>query len=172
MHPVTLAILGGALLLGAAPSHAHVTLEVREAPPESTYKAVLRVPHGCEGSPTTAIRVRIPEGMIAVKPMPKPGWDLHIETGPYEQAYDDHGEQVAEGPREIAWTGGELLDEHYDEFVLRGRLTELEPGTVLHFPVVQECAEGVHRWIEVPAPGENPDDYDEPAPQLTITAPD
>jgi periplasmic copper chaperone A len=168
MRPIMLATLGGMLLLGATPGHAHVTLEAREASPESTYKAVLRVGHGCEGSPTTAIRVRIPVGMIAVKPMPKPGWELRVETGPYERTYTNHGEQVAEGPLEVAWTGGELLDEHYDEFVLRGRLTDLEPGTVLAFPVVQECVQGVHRWIEIPAPGESADDYEEPAPQLTI----
>ena len=52
---------------------AHVTLETREAPVGTPYKAVLRVPHGCEGAATVALRVRIPEGMIAVKPMPKPG---------------------------------------------------------------------------------------------------
>ena len=44
---------------------AHVTLETREAPVGASYKAVLRVPHGCEGTATTALRVRIPEGVIA-----------------------------------------------------------------------------------------------------------
>ena len=43
---------------------AHITLERREAPVGASYKAVMRVPHGCDGSPTTAIRVRIPEGII------------------------------------------------------------------------------------------------------------
>ena len=38
----------------------HVTLEAGTAPPDSTYKAVLRVGHGCEGKPTTSIRVKIP----------------------------------------------------------------------------------------------------------------
>ena len=45
------------------------------------YKAVLRVPHGCEGAATIALRVRIPEGMIAVKPMPKPGWKIDTVSG-------------------------------------------------------------------------------------------
>jgi uncharacterized protein YcnI len=34
--------------------------------------------------------------------------------------------------------------------------------------VVQECAAGVHRWIEIPAAGESADDYEEPAPSVTI----
>src|SRR3954468_20049626 len=55
---------------------AHVTLERREAVAGSTYKAVLRVPHGCDGSPTQAIRVQIPVGVDNVKPMPHAGWQL------------------------------------------------------------------------------------------------
>ena len=64
--------------------------------------------------------------------------------------------------------GASLRDDFYDEFVFVGRLTDFAPGTVLSFPTVQECAEGVHRWIEIPAPGQDPDELDEPAPQLTI----
>jgi uncharacterized protein YcnI len=162
-------LAGGALMLAAAPVAAHVTLETAEAPPESTYKAVLRVGHGCEGHPTTAIRVRIPEGVIAVKPMPKPGWTIEIKKSAYDRPYDYFGETLTEGVTEIGWSGGKLPDEYYDEFVFRGRLTDFEPGTVLTFPIVQECTEGVHRWIEIPAAGQDPDELAEPAPQLTIT---
>jgi uncharacterized protein YcnI len=70
--------------------------------------------------------------------------------------------------QEITWSGGELPDDFYDEFVFVGRLTGFAPGTVLSFPTVQECAGGVHRWIEIPAAGQDPDELDEPAPQLTI----
>lgn len=161
-------LAGGALILAATPAAAHVTLEKEEAPAESAYKAVLRVGHGCEGHPTTAIRVRIPEGMIAVKPMPKPGWTIEIKKEKYQRPYDYFGEELTEGVTEISWSGSELPDDYYDEFVFRGRLTELEPGTMLSFPIVQECTEGVHRWIEIPAAGQEPDELDEPAPQLTI----
>ena len=37
---------------GAFPALAHITLEQAEAPVSSAYKAVFRVGHGCEGSPT------------------------------------------------------------------------------------------------------------------------
>jgi periplasmic copper chaperone A len=148
---------------------AHVGLESKEAPADSTYKAVLQVGHGCEGSPTKSIRVQIPEGVIAVKPMPKPGWELTTKRGDYAQAYDYFGEKLTEGVKEVAWTGGILPDEWYDEFVLRVRLPAGPPGTVIRFPVVQECVEGVHRWIEVPAEGQDPDSVDEPAPFVTLT---
>ena len=162
------AALGSAFLLAPSTVAAHVTLERQEAPANASYKAVLRVPHGCEGEPTTAIRVQIPEGVIAVKPMPKPGWQIDTVNDKYERPYGYFGSELTEGVRQIAWTGGELRDDFYDEFVFVGRLADFEPGAVLGFPTVQECAGGVHRWIEIPAPGQDPDELEEPAPRLTI----
>src|SRR5438445_701177 len=71
-----------------AAASAHVTLEKSQAPIGAPYKAVLRVPHGCEGSATTALRIRVPDGMIAVKPMPKPGWKVETVIGKYQKSYD------------------------------------------------------------------------------------
>ena len=52
----------------------------------------------------------------------------------------------------MAWSGGKLADDNYDEFVLSTFLTgSLKPNTTLYFPVVQECEQGVSRWIEIPA---------------------
>jgi uncharacterized protein YcnI len=139
------------LSAASAPTSAHVTLEHQEAPVGSPYKAVLRVPHGCAGSPTTAIRVRVPAGIIGVKPMPKPGWQLNTVTGKYSKPYTLRGATVTEGVTEISWSGGKLPDAHYDEFVFIGVIAEeLGGGQTIYFPVVQECEKGVHRWIEVP----------------------
>ena len=55
--------------LAASPAAAHVYLEGKQATVGASYKAVFAVPHGCSGSPTVKIRVQIPEGVIAVKPM-------------------------------------------------------------------------------------------------------
>lgn len=162
------AAFGSVIVLAPHMLAAHVTLEVEEAAANASYKAVLRVGHGCEGKPTTAIRVQIPEGVIAVKPMPKSGWQVATVKDKYERPYDYFDTELTEGVRQIAWTGGELPDDFYDEFVFVGRLTDFEAGTVLHFPTVQECTGGVHRWIEIPAVGQDPDELDEPAPQLRI----
>src|SRR5271167_3921013 len=122
------------------PAFAHVTLEQGQAAVGASYKAVLRVPHGCDGSPTTAIRVRIPEGVIDVKPMPKPGWTLNIVKGKYAKSYNLFHAQVGEGVTEVDWSGGKLPDDNYDEFVFQSFLAgDLEPGHMLYFPVVQEC---------------------------------
>jgi uncharacterized protein YcnI len=137
---------------------------------KSTYKAVLRVPHGCEGAASLKIRVQIPDGVIAVKPMPKPGWTLETVKAAYKQPARYFDESLSEGVKEIIWTG-KLLDEHYDEFVFRAYLGEsLKPDTMLYFPAVQEC-EGskADRWIEIPAQGKNADDYKYPAPSLKLT---
>lgn len=158
------------LMLGSGAAQAHVTLEGNEAPVGSTYKAVFRVPHGCEGKPTNVVRVRIPEGVIAVKPQPKAGWQLQKIRGAYAKSYDYHGAPMSEGVKEVVWSGGNLGDDEYDEFVLRGYLTtDLKPGETLYFPVVQECPEDLaERWIEVPAAGQSADELELPAPGLML----
>lgn len=100
------AAIGGLLLIAPQMVSAHVTLETQEAPANGSYKAVLKVGHGCEGSPTTAIRVQIPEGVIAVKPMPKTGWQVDTVKEKYERPYDYFGSHLTEGVRQIAWSGG------------------------------------------------------------------
>lgn len=162
------ALAVASLALAATQAHGHVTLETGKASIGSTYKAVLRVPHGCEGSPTLKVRVQLPEGVIGVKPMPKADWTLETAKGDYAGSYSLWGEPLTSGVREIVWSG-KLLDEHYDEFVFRGYLSDaLPPDTVLYFPVVQECEQGVERWIEIPAEGKSADDYDYPAPGLIL----
>lgn len=163
------ACAAGPLLALAPAAIAHVTLETASAPAGSTYKAVLRVSHGCDGSPTVSVTVRIPDGMIAVKPMPKPGWELSTKVEPYPEPVRYFEATLTEGVREITWSGGRLPDEWYDEFVFRGRLPTAKPGTMVYFPVVQACETGAHRWIEIPAAGRSEDDYEAPAPGLKLT---
>jgi periplasmic copper chaperone A len=164
--------LGAAALacLPVTAAFAHATLENQSASVGSTYKAVMRIGHGCEGSPTLKVRVQIPEGVIAVKPMPKQGWTLETVKASYKQSYDYYGTPMTEGVREIVWTG-KLLDEHYDEFVFRAYLTDnLKPDATLYFPTVQECEKGADRWIEIPAEGKGADDYKYPAPGVKLRA--
>jgi uncharacterized protein YcnI len=163
-------LLSGAtgVLLVITGASAHVTLELQQAHVASSYKAVMRVPHGCEGTATTAIRIRIPDGVIGVKPMPKPGWQLNLVSGKYPKPFTLRGAKVTEGVTEIAWSGGKLADAHYDEFVFTSVLAEeLEAGKTIYFPVVQECEKGVHRWIEIPKEGGG-HGGPEPAPGLKL----
>src|SRR5215469_13848440 len=106
--------VGAVVLSAAVPAFAHITLETPQAEIGRSYKAVLRVPHGCNGSATTAVRVRIPDGFTDVKPMPKPGWKLDVARGKYEKPASVRGTSVNEGVTEVDWTGGNLPDAYYD----------------------------------------------------------
>jgi uncharacterized protein YcnI len=161
-------IVIAATMLVASSAHAHITLENRQATVGSGYKAVFAVPHGCAGSATIKIRIQIPEGVIAVKPMPKPGWSLETVKGKYSTPYDYHGTTLSEGVKEVMWSGGKLADDNYDEFVLSTFLTgSLKPNTTLYFPVVQECEQGTSRWIEIPQ-GDKHAEGKSPAPGVKL----
>jgi len=155
--------------LAASPAAAHVYLEGKQATVGASYKAVFAVPHGCSGSPTVKIRVQIPEGVIAVKPMPKAGWSVDVVDGQYAGEYDYHGNKLSSGAKEVVWSGGKLLDHNYDEFVASSFLTDsLKPNTTLNFPDVQECEKGVSRWIEIPADGAGQHESKSPAPGVKL----
>jgi uncharacterized protein YcnI len=159
-----------AMTFTASSANAHITLETHEATVGSSYKAVFAVPHGCAGSATVKIRVQIPEGVIGVKPMPKAGWNVETVEGKYTTEYDFHGAKLSQGVKEVVWSGGKLLDDNYDEFVLIGFLTDtLKPNTMLYFPTVQECEQGVSRWIDVPVEGSAGHAHDKsPAPGVKL----
>lgn len=163
-------IAGIVLASAVSAASAHVTLERGEAQAGAAYKAVLRVPHGCGSEPTTAITVTIPEGVHSVKPQPKPGWTLATTVRAYQRPYVNHGREVREGVASISWSGGSLPDAHYDEFVFVGQVdASLAGAGRIHFPVVQTCANGEARWVEVPAAGSNAR-LAAPAPSLRIVA--
>lgn len=158
-------------LVTSATAFAHASLTEREAAPGG-FKAVLAIPHGCEGEATNSVEVRVPEGFVSVKPMPKAGWTLSTETGDYEQTYMVHGREVSSGVKLVKWEGGALEDAHYDEFVLKGTLAGVEAGDVLYFDTIQHCASGKQEWVEHPAAGQDPHALDGPAPSLTIVSGD
>ncbi len=168
MSHLMLLALGVVIAAATAPALAHVTLDRGEAPAGSYFKAVLRVPHGCKGSPTHTVRVRIPPGVSSAKPQPKPGWTTQITRSTLPKPIDaGHGRMVSEVVSEIAWSGAMLADEHFDEFGIVMKLPDT-PGATLYVPVVQVCAQGTHRWIETPTPGRDASALKEPAPALRL----
>jgi uncharacterized protein YcnI len=153
-------------LLAAGPAAAHVTLEVQQAPANSLYRAVFRVPHGCDGAATTRVTVRLPEGVAEARPMPKPDWTL--TTTPREGAAAPAGHGATRQLAEVTWEGGRLEDAHYDEFVIRLRLPD-RPGELLYIPVVQGCdGGGTAAWVEIPEPGQRVTNHRYPAPALRL----
>jgi uncharacterized protein YcnI len=161
------AAIAVALVAAGQPAHGHATLDRNEAPADSFFNAFINVPHGCEGSATLKVRVRIPDGVIGVKPQPKPGWELTIRKEKLATPLaEGHGRTISETVAEVTWTG-KLADENFDQFGIHMKLPD-RPGETLYFPTVQECERGVHRWIEIPAAGNTRGDYKEPAPFLKL----
>src|SRR2546430_1639017 len=117
---------------------AHVTATINDGAAGSYFQTSFRVPHGCGGSATVAIRVKIPEGVIAVKPQSKPGWTLEIKRRALPQPIDaGHGVKIVDTVDEVIWRGGPLEDAYYDDFGLTMKLPDTA-GQTLWFPLVQE----------------------------------
>lgn len=158
-----------AAFLAATPAYAHVTLENRQAAIGSPYKAVFVVPHGCAGSATIKLRVQIPPGVIATDAKAPPGWEVKTVTGKYAGEYEFQGKKISEGTTEVDWSGGKLPDKTRETFTIDTFLTEgLKPNTTLYFPAVQECEQGVNRWIEIPADANHPYETKSPAPGVKL----
>lgn len=140
-----------AVSICASTAFAHITLADQAALAGTTYRATLRVGHGCDGSATTAIRVTLPSGFNNAKPQPKPGWTLALT------------------PTDITWTatpGNALPDAYYDEFVLRGSLPAA--AGPMWFKVLQSCEKGRVDWADIPASGTDAHSLKTPAALLDI----
>lgn len=150
---------------------AHATFANQPAEVGSYVAATLQVPHGCDGKATNEVQIKLPEGFISAKPMPKAGWDVEVITGDYQKSYDNHGTEVKSGPVEIRFKNGDLPDNFYDTFTVYGKIAAGDPATGLAFPTVQLCGtDGKVAWDQIAAPGQDPHDLDGPAPVLQLVA--
>jgi periplasmic copper chaperone A len=159
-------------LTAAAPAAAHVTIAPGEGPADGYATLQVQVPHGCDGSPTKAVRVQIPESVASVTPQVHPGWDVSTKEGP-KDAVELHGETVTTGVEEVVWTAadaGPLPDGRLDVFGMSVKLPAGKAGDPVYFPTVQECVKGKAAWIQIPQQGESPDDLESPAPAVVLTA--
>ena len=170
LRATSVAFAGLVLVAALAPglARAHTVAEPDEGTAGGYFRTAFRVTHGCKGSPTTAVTIRLPEGVIQAKPMPKPGWTIEIKTRPLDTPVDSgHGFKIREAVTEVTWRGGRLENAHFDEFVLSLRLPD-RAGETLYFPTVQTCEKGANEWTGIPAAGQKWHDLPEPAPFVTL----
>ena len=168
MHRRTIAIaaLAGALALPGAAA-AHITATPATAPADGYGAFTLRVGHGCEGSPTTRIVVQMPDQVLSATPEVVPGWEATTKIGKLAESYDNHGETITEGVRQVTWTGGPLPDDQYTEFGLSVRFGG-EAGEAVPFKTIQQCEQGRTAWIQVAEAGQAEPEH--PAPIVTLEA--
>ncbi|HTO31302.1 MAG TPA: DUF1775 domain-containing protein [Pararhizobium sp.] len=157
-------------LAGTAAACAHASFEQDTVTSETNFKAILQIPHGCDGKATNEVQVKLPEGFVFAKPQPKAGWEIEIIKGDYQKSYDNHGKTVTSGPLEIRWKSGELSDDYYDTFVITGKVSGFGKETQLAFPVTQLCgASDKVVWDQVANEGQSPHSLEHPAPTITVT---
>jgi len=163
-------VCAAAFVAGVAwPASAHITLAQKQASPGTSYRLVYRVPHGCGDAATIRLTATIPDGVVLVKPMVKPGWRIDTLRGPYAKSWgSSRGARFTEGVKRVTWSEGRLPDAFYDEFVVTAFLSDdLQPGSTLYFPIIQTCEQGEHRWTEVPSDSQKVR-LGEPAPALKL----
>jgi uncharacterized protein YcnI len=145
------ALICAVALASAGAAQAHVVFAETEAAPNAYYAGFLRIGHGCDGAPTRAVRVEIPENVLIARPQPKPGWTLEIERAPLATPIQgEAGAMITERIIAIIWRG-DLPADQFDQFGIMMKLPSA-PGP-LYFPVTQTCAQGENSWTDIPPPG-------------------
>ncbi|SFS14296.1 Uncharacterized protein YcnI [Agrococcus baldri] len=144
--------VGAAALVLAAPvaasAHVHVTPTSTEA--GATSELGFSFSHGCDGSPTTAVEVSMPDEITSIALIANPGWDVASE--------------LVDGARTVVFTADEPMSDGVRE-TLEVEVTLPEgaaDGTVLAFPALQVCESGETLWGDLDAEAESP------APTITI----
>jgi uncharacterized protein YcnI len=133
-----------ALSLVASASQAHVGFVSNKAEQGSTVRFALKVPHGCGTVATSSIKINIPEGIQAAKPMPKANWDVKTSKATLTKPYEAHGKTVTEDVNSLTWSNGNLPADFYDEFVFQAKAASAA-GPV-YFVVEQSCGNTKQVW--------------------------
>ncbi|MBN0038904.1 DUF1775 domain-containing protein [Cellulosimicrobium cellulans] len=143
---VALAAAGALAVLTAGPAAAHVLIETVEPHGDGTSTLTFTFDHGCDGEPTDALRVTLPEGVEALGAGQPDGWTSDV------------------GADAVAWTGEPVPDGERAAFTLDVRVTG-EVGQAFVFPAVQECPSGAsYAWTDTDPSGARP------APTFVATA--
>jgi uncharacterized protein YcnI len=152
------AVAGVSLAIGvplAASAHVHV--DPGEVAAGSTETLTFAFSHGCDGSPTTALVIDIPDGVGNVTPVVQGGWTIAREAG-------DDGV-----PTRVTYTADSPVEDHLKATVSMDVLfDESAAQSTLAFPVIQQCAAGETAWVEVADEGQSPDDLKAPAPTVVV----
>ncbi|MFT4157683.1 MAG: YcnI family protein [Microbacterium sp.] len=159
---LTTGLIGGALIAIAAPlaASAHVTVTPDEIVADEHGVLTFAFSHGCETSPTTSLKITMPEGLASVAPTMDSDWTIDVERG--DDGLVSAVTYTAVTPVPIDLRGAVSMSVGLDDDT---------PDTLV-FPVVQTCVEGSTEWTQVAAEGEDPHSLDDPAPQVTVTAAD
>jgi uncharacterized protein YcnI len=171
LRTIWLAAASVALALApAGTAAAHITTNPSEGPSDGFATVTFQVPHGCEESPTTQVRIKVPPSVPSVTPSVHPLWEVTTKEGRKDKV-ELHGETITKGVSEVTYTARQPLPaDRLDSFPISLKLPAGKEGESVYFPTIQRCEQGQTRWIQIPAEGESPHDLEEPAPAVVLTA--
>ena len=154
---------------GALAASAHVSVTPDKTAAGSYALLTFGVPHGCAGSSTTKVAIKIPEQINAVTPTVNPNWTVEkVKVALATPITDSHGNQVTERVDQVVYTAKTPLPDGYrDAFVLSTQIPDVA-GETLTFPTAQTCEVGETAWVEVAAAGAEEPKH--PAPAFEVTA--
>lgn len=165
-----LSLIAAMSLAWPMPAFAHVTANPNTGEAGQYFETKFRVSHGCDGSDTVEVHIRLPQGMVIAKPQAKPGWKIEVKKSKLDQPVPaGHGKMADEQIDEIIWRGGRLADSQYDEFGVILKLPAAETEHNLWFPVTQICKNGALEWRDIPADGQQWHEVEHPAPFVKVT---
>lgn len=165
------AVSGLSVLALAAPAAAHVTVTPSTTRAGAPAVVQFSIGHGCEGSATTSVTIRIPDQVNAVTPTRHPLWEVEEEVVTLDPpVVDAHGTRLTERVASVTFRAAEPLPEGERDVVEVALTLPPDAGTTLAFPTIQTCEQGETAWIEVPADGQDPDQLELPAPSFQLTA--
>ena len=151
---------------------AHVSIEEEAVEAGSFAVVTFSVPHGCDGSPTTQVRIQMDESIPTVTPTINANWTVDKVMEPLDTPIaGSHGEQLTERVSEVVYTAiTPLADGYRDTFELGIEVPGDAVGQTLYFPTIQTCQVGETAWIEIPAEGVDGDELAAPAPSVLVVA--
>ena len=162
------AVAAGLALSTSAWGHA---LSVdKDAPAGGWHLVQIGIPHGCAGSPTHTVRMRMPMAIFMARPEIKPGWEMTVKMREMDPPLVAEGREFTTAVDEITWSGGHIGDLEFDRFNVLA-LMPRDVGKFLYFLTIQECEEGELRWVEIPEEGRSWGSYEHPAPFVRIVPP-
>src|SRR5690606_10835130 len=155
------AALAGAFILAVpAAASAHVGVSPDHIPAGQSTLLTFSFSHGCEDSPTTALRVTMPEGIGGAWPTYDSDWSADIE-------------QTASGDvSAVTFTAATPVPKGLRGMVGLTVITDKHAADQLVFPVEQRCVTGTNEWTQVAKDGEDPHSLETPAPVVSLTAAD
>jgi periplasmic copper chaperone A len=133
------------VLLPAAPAAAHVSVDRVEPGDDGTSAVTFVFDHGCDGAPTDAVQVSMPDGVEALAAVAPDGWTVDVTAD------------------QVRWEGEPIEDGEVTELTVDVQMVGTA-GRSFVFPAVQECTSGSYDWADTDPSGAYP------APTLVATS--